>query len=120
MTTRDDALAFAQEWAAAWNDHDLDRILSHYTDDVEMISPFIVKLTGEPSGTLRGKERIGAYWQRALKRFPDLYFEVLDVFVSVNSVVIYYKAVMGLLSCEVLSFDIDGKVFKATAHYNRV
>ena len=27
---------FAAEWIEAWNAHDLDRILSHYTDDFEM------------------------------------------------------------------------------------
>jgi len=32
---------FAREWYAAWNAHDLDRILSHYADDVEMASPLV-------------------------------------------------------------------------------
>ena len=27
---------FAAEWIAAWNSHDLERILAHYTDDFEM------------------------------------------------------------------------------------
>ena len=52
---------------------------------------------GEPSGTLKGKQRVGAYWRRALERIPDLHFEVLDVFPGVGSIVIYYKAVLGLL-----------------------
>jgi len=30
---------FAAEWIAAWNSHDLERILSHYTDNFEMSSP---------------------------------------------------------------------------------
>jgi ketosteroid isomerase-like protein len=32
---------FAKEWVAAWNAHDLDRVLSHYEDDFEMPSPII-------------------------------------------------------------------------------
>lgn len=32
---------FAAEWIEAWNAHDIDRILSHYTDDFEMNSPLI-------------------------------------------------------------------------------
>ena len=78
MMTRDEALRFAQEWAAAWNARDLDRILAHYSDDVEMSTPFIVKLMGEPSGTLKGKQQVRAYWRRALDRIPDLHFEVLS------------------------------------------
>jgi ketosteroid isomerase-like protein len=119
MMTREEALSFAHHWVAAWNAHDMDRILSHHADDLEMTSPCIVAMMGDSSGTLRGEERVGAYWQRALERFPDLHFEVLDVFVGVNSVAIYYKSVLGLLACEVLTFDSDGKVRMATAHYNR-
>ena len=36
MTTidADFARAFAANWIAAWNAHDLERILEHYTEDV--------------------------------------------------------------------------------------
>ena len=34
-----DAQAFAEEWVAAWNAHDLERILAHYRDDFEIITP---------------------------------------------------------------------------------
>jgi hypothetical protein len=39
MISRDFAERFAEEWIAAWNAHDLPRILSHYEDDFEMPSP---------------------------------------------------------------------------------
>ena len=32
---------FATDWIAAWNSHDLDRVLTHYEDDFEMSSPLI-------------------------------------------------------------------------------
>jgi ketosteroid isomerase-like protein len=119
MTT-ENGRHFAEEWTAAWNAHDLDRVLAHYSDDFEMTSPFIVKVMDEPSGTLKGKEKVGTYWKRALERMADLHFEVLDVFVGVNSVVVHYKAVLGLLACEVFLFNAEGKVYKGLAHYNRV
>ena len=117
--TREEAVRFAEGWVAAWNAHDLDRVLSHYADDFEMTSPFVVTVAGEPTGTLRGKERVGAYWRRALERFPDLHFEVLDVLAGVTGVAIYYTSVMGLRACEVFSFDARGKVCKVAAHYDR-
>jgi ketosteroid isomerase-like protein len=40
---------FAAEWIAAWNSHDLDRVLSHYAGDFEMSSPIIAQIAGEPS-----------------------------------------------------------------------
>lgn len=60
MITKEEANHFAREWIEAWNSHDLERVLSHYTDDFEMSSPFIVGFTGEPLGTLRGKESVRA------------------------------------------------------------
>ena len=57
--THAEALAFAGEWVAAWNAHDLGRILAHYADDFEMTSPYIATIAGEPSGTLRARRRSG-------------------------------------------------------------
>ena len=53
------AQAFAKDWIASWNAHDMDRILSHYTDDFEMSSPLIVERLGLPEGKLRGKAGSG-------------------------------------------------------------
>lgn len=113
-----DAQAFAQEWVDSWNSHDLDRILSHYADDFQMTSPFIVQLMNEPSGTLKGKEKVRAYWASALKRIPDLHFDLIEVLTSVDSITIYYHAVLGKRAAEVLCFDENGKVKRAIAHYN--
>src|SRR5438876_10821997 len=60
MIDREWAEAFAREWVDAWNAHDLERILSHYTDDFEMASPLIVERMGVASGRLKGKEAFAA------------------------------------------------------------
>ena len=64
------AAGFAAEWIAAWNAHDLQRVLSHYTDDFEMTSPKIVQIAGEPSGRLVGKAAVGAYGPRLWPATP--------------------------------------------------
>ena len=111
------AADFAHEWIDAWNAHDLERILSHYRDDFEMSSPYIARITGEPSGTLRGKAAVGAYWKKGLERMPELHFELLSTHVGVNSIALYYKAVGGRLAVEVMTLDENGKVSRAHAHY---
>jgi ketosteroid isomerase-like protein len=108
---------FASEWIDAWNGHDLERILPHYADDFEMTSPMVVQLMGEPTGTLRGKTKVGAYWQKALALVPDLKFELLSVLVGVNSVTINYLGLRGRLSAEVFHLDAHNKVIRAFAHY---
>ena len=119
MMTQTAAAQFAREWIAAWNAHDVERVLSHYTDDFEMSSPFIVSMSGQASGTLRGKAAVRAYWQTALQHHPDLHFELLDVFVGVFSLVILYKSVQGRRATEVLLLNENGQVFQAMAHHDR-
>jgi hypothetical protein len=108
---------FANEWIAAWNEHNLKKILAHYEDDFEMTSPAIIELTGEPSGTLKGKTAVGEYWAGALQKFPDLCFQLQHVLCGVNSVTIIYQGVRGL-SAEVFHFSPNGRVARAFAHYN--
>ena len=116
MIDRTFAERFANEWVAAWNAHDLERILSHYDDDFEMSSPVIAKVVAEPSGTLRGKSAVRDYWAKALAAAPDLRFELLTLLVGANSVTLYYKGHRGL-AAEVFHFGSNGKVSKAYAHY---
>ncbi len=113
-----DTKKFAHEWIESWNSHDLDRILAHYNDDFEITTPMIKVALGIESGSLKGKENVRNYWQAALKKVPDLRFELVDVTQSINSIAIYYKAVMNKMSIEVMFFDDSGKVIKGIAHYN--
>lgn len=110
------AARFAREWIAAWNAHDLERVLSHYVEDFEMASPMIAKIAGEPSGRLRGKAAVGAYWRTALQRLPQLRFEPVDTLVGADSLVLYYRGVSGM-AAESFCFDASGKVLRAAAHY---
>jgi len=110
------AAQFAEEWVAVWNSRDLDRILAHYADDFEMASPYIAAITGEPSGVLKGKAAVAAYWAKALARLPTLRFELHSILVGAESVVIYYKGVSGMVA-ELFSFNPSGKVSRSSAHY---
>jgi hypothetical protein len=115
----DEAFAenFAMDWIDSWNSHDLHRILSHYDDDFEMSSPVIVQLADEPTGVLKGKVAIGAYWAKALQLIPDLHFELISTFVGVNTISLYYKGARGRFAAEVFHFGPDNKVVMAYAQY---
>jgi hypothetical protein len=108
---------FAVDWIGSWNAHDLDRVLSHYADDFEMSSPFIIQLASESSGTLKGKAAVGAYWRKALELIPDLHFDLISVLVGVTSITLYYKGARGRLAAEVFHFTAGQKVSRAFAHY---
>ena len=63
--------------AQEWNAHDLVRILAHYADDVELTSPFVVKLTGRSKGVVRGKTALRDYFARGLEAYPALRFDFI-------------------------------------------
>jgi hypothetical protein len=112
------ALAIAQRWIEAWNRHDLEEILLHYTEDIEFASPFIIKLLGEPSGEVNGKAALRDYFAKGLAAYPELHFELIQVLVGVNSLVIYYRSVRELLAAEFMRVNLEGFVTHVTAHYN--
>lgn len=113
-----DLHAFAAEWVAAWNAHDLDRILSHYAADVVFESPVIRERLGKASGQVRGQDELRAYWSGAFKAYPDLRFEVLDVLRGIDGGAIrYFSHVRGCEVVEVFSFDASGLVARSAAFY---
>lgn len=112
----DFALEFAQEWEAAWNSHDLDRILTQYADDVVFSSPHIVRRLGKPSGEVHGIDELRAYWRSGLDGETDLHFTVEDVRFSVDTVVINGRNQDGHAFAEVLRFR-DGLVFWGCGAY---
>jgi ketosteroid isomerase-like protein len=117
MITPEFAQQFAEEWIAAWNSHDLERIFSHYTDDFEMSSPYIRERMGEPSGTLRGKAAIRPYWTAGLSWPPPLHFELQHVYAGADSITITYRRSDGRLGAEVLFINAEGKAVQGAAHY---
>ncbi|HLO00893.1 MAG TPA: nuclear transport factor 2 family protein [Pyrinomonadaceae bacterium] len=118
MLTQTTAKAFASEWIEAWNRHDLDRILAHYSDDFEFSSPLIAQIADEPSGRLRGKKPVGEYWAKALGRIPNLRFKLVSTLWGVSSVVVHYERHDGRLASEWFEFGEDGKVIRSAAHYS--
>jgi ketosteroid isomerase-like protein len=116
MITKQFAEEFSKDWLDAWNCHDMERILAHYSDDFVMSSPKIAAIANEASGVLYGKAKIAEYWSKALSLIPNLRFQLIHTFVGADSIIIYYQGVSGLAT-EVFFFDAEGLVIKAAAHY---
>ena len=118
MLTTSEARQFAQTWIAAWNSHDLDRILSHYSENVTLASPAAAKLLNDPSGTVTGLPALRAYFQRGLEAFPNLHFELLDVFAGLTAIVLVFKNQRGTRTAEFMEFDAGGKIVRVIANYS--
>ena len=109
--------AFAEDWIDAFNSHDLNRILSHYAEDIELSSPRARQITGDPSGKVRGKSALRAYFGQALERLPDLRFTLDKVYPGADSVVLRIRASDGREGAELMVFGADGLVREVRAHW---
>lgn len=109
--------ALGRDWIAAWNSHDLERVLALYAEDTEMTSDRIPALGFDASGTVRGKPTLRAYWSKALSMIPNLHFELIDTYVSPDSVVVFYQNERGKKICEYLRLDAEGKIKQGSANH---
>lgn len=111
---------FAAHWIESWNSHDVEEIISHYAEDVEITTPLLKLNDSYESGSLKGKILVKNYFYNALKRFPDLHFELLEVTSSKKSVEFYYKSVMNKRAIEVMFFNDKMLVNKIIVSYFNV
>ncbi len=116
--TKDEAWKLANHWVAAWNAHDLDLIMTHYEDAVELTSPVAARLLGTPNGKVAGKANLRAYFQRGLEAYPELQFRLENVLWGMNSVVLYYINQKGTRTAEFMELSATGKVARVVANYS--
>ncbi|MBI5149996.1 MAG: nuclear transport factor 2 family protein [Candidatus Omnitrophica bacterium] len=118
MLTEDKARNLVTHWIQAWNSHDLDEIMSHYGEDVVLVSPVAAKILNDPSGTVKGKEALRAYFKRGLEVYPNLKFDLIDMMWGLSSVVLYYVNQKGTKTGEFMEIDLKGMVVRVVANYN--
>ena len=116
--TKDEAWSLANHWVAAWNAHDLDLIMTHYEDAIELTSPVAARLLGAPDGKVAGTPNLRAYFQRGLEAYPELHFRIEDVLWGINSIVLYYINQKGTRTAEFMELSASGKVVRVVANYN--
>ena len=61
MLTKEIALQFAGQWEKSWNSHDIERIISHYADDICLVSPIAGRIFGDPE--VKGIEVVREYFK---------------------------------------------------------
>ena len=114
--TFESARQMAERWCEAWNHRDLDAVMTHYADDVELSSPTVVTRWGIADGWLRGKDRLRENFAIGIKA-PGLRFDLIDVLIGVNSVCIVYRRETGALVTDCVELDAEGKARRVVACY---
>ena len=116
MITARFAQRFAADWIAAWNRHDLDAVLAHCADDIELT---VARLPARV-GRLRGKVAVAAYWARTLTApsltvTPGLHLTATAALTGTDSVILLYRA-GGPRRAQSFRFDPDARVNYTAIH----
>ncbi|MFZ1062440.1 MAG: nuclear transport factor 2 family protein [Acidimicrobiales bacterium] len=107
MTRSVPSSEFVRGWLRDWNNHDLDAIMEHFTEDVVFASPLAAQLFPSTSGVVRGKPALREYWAEGLRIKSNLHFDLEGIYEGVDILVINYVNEVGGRVCEVLEFEGD-------------
>ena len=92
--------------------------MSHYAEDVVLVSPIAARMLNDPSGRVKGRDALRAYFGKGLQAYPNLKFELLDTMWGLSTVVLYYVNQNGTKTAECMEIDSNGKIIRVVANYN--
>jgi hypothetical protein len=115
--TYPEAEAHAKSWIEAWNAHDLDRILSHYSPDVVFEAATVRTRWSKPDGKLHGIAELRKHFALGLELAPNLAFQLEQVFLAPSGYAILYRRENGNRVIDCVEVDEHGHAKQVTAYY---
>ena len=112
-----DLQSFVDDWIAAWNARDLDRIMGHYADSVVFEANTVVRRWDRPDGRLRGIGELREHFRRGLELAPAIHFELEEVFSAPSGYAALYRRDNGNRVLDVVELNDEGKAQQVKAYY---
>ena len=84
----------AKKWLQAFNEHDLEKLLSLYDGDANHFSPKLKIRNPQTKGILKGKDALRYWWKEAFERFPDLFYQEKTITSNDDRVFMEYKRIV--------------------------
>ncbi len=113
-------LAMAYKWFDAFNQHNLEQLLSLYDEQAQHFSPKLKIRKPETNGLVIGKEVMREWWKDAFERLPTLHYKVTSLTANSDRVFMeYIRNVEGeddILVAEVLEIYENKIVFSRVYH----
>lgn len=84
----------AKKWLQAFNQHNLENLLSLYDDNAVHFSPKLKIRRPETNGFITGKTAMRNWWQDAFERIPDLIYLEKTITSNNNRVFMEYTRIV--------------------------
>lgn len=118
--TPENLQSIAFKWFDAFNNQNLEQLLSLYDDDAEHYSPKLKIRKPETQGMIIGKQALREWWQEAFDRLPNLNYKVTSLTANGDRVFMeYIRSVDGeenRLVAEVLIVK-EGKIIASRVYH---
>jgi ketosteroid isomerase-like protein len=72
-------ITIAHKWFDAFNNHNLEALLSLYVDDAQHYSPKLKIHQPHTNGLIKGKAELRNWWQDAFERLPSLQYNIVKL-----------------------------------------
>ncbi|MEO7523913.1 MAG: nuclear transport factor 2 family protein [Ferruginibacter sp.] len=110
----------ALNWIDAFNEHDLEKLLSLYAEDAIHFSPKLKLRSPETNGWIKGKPALRSWWADAFHRLPSLHYELKNLIVNNDQLLMeYQRKVKGepdMMIAEVLEIR-QGVIIKSRVYH---
>jgi ketosteroid isomerase-like protein len=112
-----------RHWEDGWNGRDVALIMAPFAEDVVFNSPFVSRLTGDPSKTtIDGYDALYEYVAGALERAGAVRYTADAVYRSTDTMVLVYRCHMpdgtDKPGADTMRVRPDGKVVEWRSHYS--
>ena len=84
----------AKKWLAAFNEHDLEKLLSLYDENAEHYSPKLKVRKPETNGLVVGKAAMRDWWRDAFERLPSLVYQEETITANEERVFMEYTRIV--------------------------
>ena len=112
--------SIAFRWFDAFNNHNLEQLLSLYDEEAKHFSPKLKIRKPETNGYVEGKSALREWWKEAFERLPSLHYKVTSLTANSDRVFMeYVRNVDGeqdMLVAEVLEVK-DGKIIFSRVYH---
>lgn len=105
--------AFVHDWQQAWNEHNLEKILSFYEDGFAMTSPVVQEVLGATGLICFGEQDLKRFCETVFSKVPKYSIKVMAVAVGIGSVTVHYLDSSSRYVAETMQFSVRRKIANA-------